>query len=91
MGEHSLVATDLLTALPEAMRRTRQTAVGQIVYIGTDDPWRLGRRSPQPRFGPAAALEVALPSPSTRKGGSVSTVTELPAANVPNRSPLPAN
>jgi ADP-dependent NAD(P)H-hydrate dehydratase / NAD(P)H-hydrate epimerase len=35
MGEHSMVATDLLTALPEAFRRTRQTAEDQLVYIGT--------------------------------------------------------
>jgi len=26
MGEHSMVATDLLTALPEAFRRTRHAA-----------------------------------------------------------------
>jgi len=35
MGEHSLVATDLLTALPEAFRRTRQAAQEALVYIGT--------------------------------------------------------
>ena len=35
MGEHSMVATDLLTALPEAFRRTRQAAQDQLVYIGT--------------------------------------------------------
>jgi ADP-dependent NAD(P)H-hydrate dehydratase / NAD(P)H-hydrate epimerase len=34
MGEHSLVATDLLTALPEAFRRTRQAGHGPRVAIG---------------------------------------------------------
>ena len=33
MGEHSLVATDLLTALPEAYRRARQAAQGSLVTI----------------------------------------------------------
>ena len=33
MGEHSLVATDLLTALPEAFRRTRQAAREMSVTI----------------------------------------------------------
>lgn len=33
MGEHSLVATDLLTALPEAFRRTRQEARNSLVTI----------------------------------------------------------
>ena len=33
-GEYSLVATDLLTALPEAFRRTRQAAREAFVYIG---------------------------------------------------------
>jgi hydroxyethylthiazole kinase-like uncharacterized protein yjeF len=33
MGEHSMVATDLLTALPEAFRRVRQTAQTQSVAI----------------------------------------------------------
>jgi ADP-dependent NAD(P)H-hydrate dehydratase / NAD(P)H-hydrate epimerase len=33
MGEHSLVATDLLTALPEAFRRTRQAARESLVTI----------------------------------------------------------
>jgi NAD(P)H-hydrate epimerase len=34
MGEHSLVATDLLSALPEAFRRTRETAQSKTVEIG---------------------------------------------------------
>jgi NAD(P)H-hydrate epimerase len=34
MGEHSMVATDLLTALPEAFRRTRQAAHEPLVTIG---------------------------------------------------------
>jgi hydroxyethylthiazole kinase-like uncharacterized protein yjeF len=34
MGEHSLVATDLLTALPEAFRRTREMAQRQNIEIG---------------------------------------------------------
>ena len=34
MGEHSLVATDLLTALPEAFRRTRKSAQDSQVTIG---------------------------------------------------------
>ncbi len=34
MGEHSLVATDLLKALPEAFRRTRQSAEQRLVAIG---------------------------------------------------------
>jgi ADP-dependent NAD(P)H-hydrate dehydratase / NAD(P)H-hydrate epimerase len=34
MGEHSLVATDLLAALPEAFRRTRQSARESLVTIG---------------------------------------------------------
>lgn len=33
MGEHSLVATDLLTALPEAFRRTRQAARKTLVTV----------------------------------------------------------
>jgi ADP-dependent NAD(P)H-hydrate dehydratase / NAD(P)H-hydrate epimerase len=33
MGEHSLVATDLLTALPQAFRRTRQAAPESLVTI----------------------------------------------------------
>jgi NAD(P)H-hydrate epimerase len=33
MGEHSLVATDLLTALPEAFRRVRQAARERLVSI----------------------------------------------------------
>ena len=33
MGEHSLVATDLLTALPEAFRRTRQAAHERLVTV----------------------------------------------------------
>ena len=33
MGEHSMVATDLLTALPEAFRRTRQGARNTLVTI----------------------------------------------------------
>jgi hydroxyethylthiazole kinase-like uncharacterized protein yjeF len=33
MGEHSLVATDLLTALPEAFRRTRSAAPESLVTI----------------------------------------------------------
>jgi NAD(P)H-hydrate epimerase len=33
MGEHSLIATDLLKALPEAFRRTRQAARGPRVTI----------------------------------------------------------
>jgi ADP-dependent NAD(P)H-hydrate dehydratase / NAD(P)H-hydrate epimerase len=33
MGEHSLVATDLLTALPEAFRRTRQAATESRITI----------------------------------------------------------
>lgn len=35
VGEHSMVATDLLTALPEAFRRSRQAAEEPLVYIGT--------------------------------------------------------
>lgn len=35
MGEHSLVATDLLTGLPEAFRRTRQAAQESRVTIGS--------------------------------------------------------
>ncbi len=34
MGEHSLIATDLLTSLPEAFRRTRQAALRPSVAIG---------------------------------------------------------
>jgi len=34
MGEHSLVATDLLGGLPEAFRRTRQAAQKSLVAIG---------------------------------------------------------
>ena len=34
MGEHSLVATDLLTALPEAFRRTRQAGRETLITIG---------------------------------------------------------
>jgi hydroxyethylthiazole kinase-like uncharacterized protein yjeF len=34
MGEHSLIATDLLTSLPEAFRRTRQAALRPSVTIG---------------------------------------------------------
>ena len=34
MGEHSMVATDLLAALPEAFRRTRQSAWELLVTIG---------------------------------------------------------
>jgi ADP-dependent NAD(P)H-hydrate dehydratase / NAD(P)H-hydrate epimerase len=34
VGEHSLVATDLLTALPKAFRRTREMAQRAIVEIG---------------------------------------------------------
>jgi NAD(P)H-hydrate epimerase len=34
MGEHSLVATDLLVSLPEAFRRTRQAAQKSLVAIG---------------------------------------------------------
>jgi hypothetical protein len=34
MGEHSMVATDLLVALPEAFRRTRQSAQDLLVTIG---------------------------------------------------------
>ena len=33
MGEHSLVATDLLTGLPEAFRRTRQATQESLVTI----------------------------------------------------------
>jgi hypothetical protein len=33
MGEHSMVATDLLTALPEAFRRTREAAQASRVTI----------------------------------------------------------
>ena len=33
MGEHSLVATDLLTALPEAFRRTQQAAHKSVLTI----------------------------------------------------------
>ena len=33
MGEHSMVATDLLTALPEAFRRTRQAAHEPLVIV----------------------------------------------------------
>jgi NAD(P)H-hydrate repair Nnr-like enzyme with NAD(P)H-hydrate dehydratase domain len=33
MGEHSLVATDLLAALPEAFRRTRQAALKSVVTL----------------------------------------------------------
>jgi NAD(P)H-hydrate epimerase len=35
MGEHSLVATDLLVGLPEAFRRTRQAAEKSVVVIST--------------------------------------------------------
>jgi ADP-dependent NAD(P)H-hydrate dehydratase / NAD(P)H-hydrate epimerase len=35
MGEHSLVATDLLKALPEAFRRVQQAAPGRLVTICT--------------------------------------------------------
>jgi ADP-dependent NAD(P)H-hydrate dehydratase / NAD(P)H-hydrate epimerase len=34
MGEHSLVATDLLTALPEAFRRVQKTAQEKLVRVG---------------------------------------------------------
>ncbi len=34
MGEHSLVATDLLSGLPEAFRRSRQAAQKSLVAIG---------------------------------------------------------
>jgi ADP-dependent NAD(P)H-hydrate dehydratase / NAD(P)H-hydrate epimerase len=34
MGEHSMVATDLLGALPEAFRRTRKSAQDSLVTIG---------------------------------------------------------
>ena len=34
MGEQSLVATDLIRALPEAMRRARKAALGPLVTIG---------------------------------------------------------
>ncbi len=34
MGEHSLVATDLITALPEAFRRVRAAAPEKVVEIG---------------------------------------------------------
>ena len=34
MGEHSLVATDLLTALPEAFRRVRRAAQEKVVRVG---------------------------------------------------------
>jgi len=34
MGEHSLVATDLLKALPEALRRVREAAQEKLVRIG---------------------------------------------------------
>jgi ADP-dependent NAD(P)H-hydrate dehydratase / NAD(P)H-hydrate epimerase len=34
MGEPSLIATDLLTALPEAFRRTRKAARDSLVTIG---------------------------------------------------------
>ena len=34
VGEHSLVATDLLTALPKAFRRTGEMAQRAIVEIG---------------------------------------------------------
>jgi ADP-dependent NAD(P)H-hydrate dehydratase / NAD(P)H-hydrate epimerase len=33
MGEHSLVATDLLQALPEAFRRTRESATARVVRL----------------------------------------------------------
>jgi hypothetical protein len=33
MGEHSLVATDLLEALPEAFRRAREQARQKLVRI----------------------------------------------------------
>jgi ADP-dependent NAD(P)H-hydrate dehydratase / NAD(P)H-hydrate epimerase len=33
MGEHSLVATDLVKALPEAFRRVRESAVNSKVEI----------------------------------------------------------
>jgi hydroxyethylthiazole kinase-like uncharacterized protein yjeF len=33
MGEHSMIATDLLSALPEAFRRTRQAAQEPLVTI----------------------------------------------------------
>jgi hypothetical protein len=33
MGEHSLVATDLLKALPEAFRRVRDSALSATVEI----------------------------------------------------------
>jgi NAD(P)H-hydrate repair Nnr-like enzyme with NAD(P)H-hydrate dehydratase domain len=33
MGEHSLVATDLIKALPEAFRRVREAAAGAKVEI----------------------------------------------------------
>ena len=34
MGEHSLTATDLLTALPEAFRRATKSASASVVRIG---------------------------------------------------------
>jgi len=34
-GEHSLVATDLVAALPEAFRRTRKNAAGKWITFGT--------------------------------------------------------
>jgi NAD(P)H-hydrate epimerase len=34
MGEHSLVATDLLTALPEAFRRVQKAAEEKFVRVG---------------------------------------------------------
>jgi hypothetical protein len=34
MGEHSLVATDLLRALPEAFRRVRQAAQAAVEFTG---------------------------------------------------------
>jgi len=34
MGEHSLVATDLLTALPEAFRRATRWAAESVVRVG---------------------------------------------------------
>jgi ADP-dependent NAD(P)H-hydrate dehydratase / NAD(P)H-hydrate epimerase len=33
IGEHSLIATDLLTGLPEAFRRTRMAAQKQMVWL----------------------------------------------------------
>jgi hypothetical protein len=33
MGEHSMIATDLLKALPEAFRRARDTALTPLVTI----------------------------------------------------------